>query len=531
LDEALAYEHAVRRRLRLQASVALAGQGGATFTPADAASLTGQLVLAHTAERAIRDGATGALPIDALSRRLELGPLDEDLALVAALLETDAVFALSLAAIAGGDPRHGVSAKLLAQLLGATTEDRDLAAMRPDDDHPLVRAGLLVSNEPPAVTTLRAWRMPPRVAAWLWGRDADDVALRRCGGLVTPPPRPDTTHLAEAMATARRLLGADRDDPAATALALRGPAGAGRRMVAALAAAEAGRACVQLDLARASTDRGAFELELAAFQREVWLRDAVPVVANLDALAGGDDAPRLALVTALADAARGPIAFTLSSAAAPTLERRTLELRIDAPDAVARGRMWRAALADAAVDGPALDGLAARYALTPALIDRAAASAVQLAGDGAPTPAQLQAGVASVIHERFGGLATHVEVRQRWDDLVLPQDTADDVRAFISRAGSAAKVYEQWGFRDKLQRGLGLAALLSGRPAPARRWWPGSSPRSWGSTCTRSTCRRWCRSTSARPRSSWRRCSTRPRPGTRCCCSTRPTRCSASAPR
>ena len=69
------------------------------------------------------------------------------------------------------------------------------------------------------------------------------------------------------------------------------------------------------------------------------------------------------------------------------------------------------------------------------------------------------------------------------------------------------------------------------RRAPARRSPPRSSPASSASTCSSSTCRRSSASTSARPRRTSTRSSTRPGPATSCCSSTRPTPCSASAPR
>ena len=86
------------------------------------------------------------------------------------------------------------------------------------------------------------------------------------------------------------------------------------------------------------------------------------------------------------------------------------------------------------------------------------------------------------------------------------------------------------GFRAVPSRGRGRAVLRAVR-ARARRWPRRWSPARSGSTCSRSTCRRWSASTSARPRRTSSASSTRPQPATSCCSSTRPTRCSASGPR
>ncbi len=478
MDAATSFEHAVRRRLRLTASLVHASQsGGLALT--EVAGLTAQLVLALAAERAIRDAATGSLPIDHVSRELSLTALDEDVLLVAAALETDAVLALSLSAIAGGEPRLGVTGKLLAQLLAsgvlpaeaeADAEYDPVRALRLDEHHPLVRAGLLTSADAGGlVATLRPWRTPARVAAYLWGDDAPDVDLARCGGMIAVPGGLVDGHFEQARAVLRRALAPDA--PADVAISIDGPLGSGRRLVVALAAGDLGRRALQLDVARMATDGHRFGLELTAFERECWLTGAVPVLANLDALTvaapSGPGDERLARLVTAIERASGPVVMTVSGAAPPTLERRTLTLKVTAPDAAARLRLWTAALP--AGDQPdALADLAARFALTPALITRAAANAQQLAVGATPTAGEVHAGIASVIHERFGGLASQVEIRQSWDDLVLPQDTLDDVRAFISRAGNAAMVYERWGFRDKLQRGLGLAALFSGPPGTGK---------------------------------------------------------------
>jgi SpoVK/Ycf46/Vps4 family AAA+-type ATPase len=112
--------------------------------------------------------------------------------------------------------------------------------------------------------------------------------------------------------------------------------------------------------------------------------------------------------------------------------------------------------------------IAQRYPMTPSAIGRAVANARMLAPSQVVEGPDLNAGAISVIQERFGGLAVPVHVAQRWEDLILPQDTMDDVTAYVSRAEHADRVYEQWGFRDKLQRGLGLAALFSGPPGTGK---------------------------------------------------------------
>jgi SpoVK/Ycf46/Vps4 family AAA+-type ATPase len=117
---------------------------------------------------------------------------------------------------------------------------------------------------------------------------------------------------------------------------------------------------------------------------------------------------------------------------------------------------------------PTLAEAVGLFGLTPGAIARAAANARLLSRGQVPTILELRGGVQAEIAERFGGLAQRVATTQRWDDLVLPQDTLDDVRSFAARAEHATLVYETWGFRRKLQKGLGLAALFSGPPGTGK---------------------------------------------------------------
>jgi SpoVK/Ycf46/Vps4 family AAA+-type ATPase len=148
-----------------------------------------------------------------------------------------------------------------------------------------------------------------------------------------------------------------------------------------------------------------------------------------------------------------------------------LRTRIEPPGGPLRTEIWTRALVGDDADAALPDYLIAaiqNYALTPGTIARAAANAKLLAGDQPLDPGFVRAGVAAEVQEQFGELARRVTVTQTWNDLVLPGDTLDDIKAFVSRAAHTSIVYDQWGFRDKLQRGLGLAALFSGPPGTGK---------------------------------------------------------------
>ncbi|MEJ7597833.1 MAG: ATP-binding protein [Kofleriaceae bacterium] len=77
-------------------------------------------------------------------------------------------------------------------------------------------------------------------------------------------------------------------------------------------------------------------------------------------------------------------------------------------------------------------------------------------------------GVQDNIAERLGELARRVDVKQAWSELVLAPDLMDDVKGLLGRVRHAHFVLERWGFRKKLARGTGVAALFSGPPGTGK---------------------------------------------------------------
>jgi len=63
---------------------------------------------------------------------------------------------------------------------------------------------------------------------------------------------------------------------------------------------------------------------------------------------------------------------------------------------------------------------------------------------------------------RLDLLAQHLEPKATWDDIVLPAEQMDLLRQIAGQVRQRHKVYEQWGFAKKMNRGFGISALFSG---------------------------------------------------------------------
>ena len=59
-------------------------------------------------------------------------------------------------------------------------------------------------------------------------------------------------------------------------------------------------------------------------------------------------------------------------------------------------------------------------------------------------------------------LATRVDSLSTWSDLVLPESQSGILRQIVANALQRARVYNQWGFATRYERGLGLSALFAG---------------------------------------------------------------------
>ena len=453
-------EAGVEFERRVESVLAAAARAARLLQPADAAT---------PAERSVHPERPEHGRAQRLARALHLTTDEVDLVWTAVARAVDPRVAPELRAVFGNDARAGVS---LAQqiALAALSAERSRALLATlDPRHPLRAHGLLIPAAPgeePYDVHAR-WTVPMRLWSFLRGDDRLDPAVSPVGCVVTPPGAPRLSAAQhELLARLRGWLAA----PEPTTIVLEGAGGSGRRTAVALAAAP--RTVIAIDFARIPARRA--EAVLFALRREVLLLDAVPVLANLDELwsrlAPGDETG-LAL-SAIIEAMAGPVVVTTST---PGIDlhaaaRMGLRTRWPLPDVATRRELWGHAVHDA-LEPAALDLVAIRYEMGAGGIHDAARSATHRAQQrGEPHPAlpDIVAGVQDNIAERLGELAQRVEVRQEWSELALSPDTHDDVRALIGRIRHAHRVLDGWGFRRKLARGTGVAALFSGPPGTGK---------------------------------------------------------------
>ncbi|MBK9031297.1 MAG: ATP-binding protein [Myxococcales bacterium] len=426
-------------------------------------------------ELALIDEARAAYPstrMAALAARIGLEPDDVEFLWFAVAWARDPLLAPHLHVLVA-EPQRGVTLVAFARVVGwAPARIRRLAG-RLGAGHPLLRHQLVVVTSAAPIGPLTPLLVPERVSAFLAGGDGVDAALAAIGGRVEVPSMlilGDGVDLnAERIALA---LGERRP----VVVVVTGPAGVGRRTVVAEAARRIGRDVVAADLGRVASGADIDEV-LHALRREVALTGAVPMVVGGETVAGdGPEATaRRGALTAFAAQVGVSVAIA-TTAGSVELDGADALVRYEVapPEAEARLALWRRALAadDAGVEvsEPVLAEIALRFRLVPGAIERAwRAAQVVMHGRGAQAPiaADLTEGVRRSTQERLGGLARAVHVKNDWQDLVLPEETREEIGVVVARARHAYQVLAEWGFARHVS-GDGIAVLFSGPPGTGK---------------------------------------------------------------
>jgi hypothetical protein len=63
---------------------------------------------------------------------------------------------------------------------------------------------------------------------------------------------------------------------------------------------------------------------------------------------------------------------------------------------------------------------------------------------------------------RLDLLAQRLDCKATWNDIVLPEEAINLLHRIALQVGRRSKVYDDWGFRAKMNRGLGISALFTG---------------------------------------------------------------------
>ena len=238
-----------------------------------------------------------------------------------------------------------------------------------------------------------------------------------------------------------------------------GTKSSGSRLVSAEISRSLGLPCFTMRAA----DIPAGTEERAQFAR-LWTREALLTGAALFIDAADGDVQETARLSSFLDAAWGPIAVEVREGS----EFKPIDgFRIPVPCLTAHERkaVWSESLGDAAsrMNG-SLDRIADYFDLDAETIRLAGGivrDATAKRTDSDPGKLAWQQ-CRSHARGSFEGLATRIQPRACWDDLILPEVQKETLRQIVAHVRQRSLVNGKWGFGERYSRGLGVTALFSG---------------------------------------------------------------------
>jgi hypothetical protein len=396
-----------------------------------------------------------------LSQRLGLSRFEQQVVLLCAAMELDTRIA-GLCACAQGDTNTPYLYHPTFALALALFDDPAWDAHSPE--RPLRYFRLLEINQPEArPLTTSALRADERIVNFVKGlNNLDD----RLASLLTPMATADVQLPPSQQAVVESIVRSLHQSSvmhAVPVIQLVGPNAASKRIIAGQVVAALGMHLYRLS---AETLPG-HAAELETFAR-LWQRETrlLPVALYVDAYETERGASLEAGATRSAPlnrflARNHGLCFLDTREVWPGLEEMAVVCDVANPTPAEQRTTWAIALGAVAGESPA--GLACQFNFDVLTIERITQSVL------AETPAhdaevgdRLWAACLASARPRLEALAQRLEPKATWDDMVLPAEATMLLHQIADQVRRRLQVYDEWGFRDRMNRGLGISVLFVG---------------------------------------------------------------------
>lgn len=246
---------------------------------------------------------------------------------------------------------------------------------------------------------------------------------------------------------------------------LSGADSAMKQAIAAAVCAKLGWGLLHLTAELLPADFGQFRLIQTLWQREAILTRSL-LLLDCDHVAEPTEAANAALaqtsaITRLMEACQQPM-FVFSRDRRSARQRPVFSFEVTQPTAIEQRQFWLQTLGNNPLT-PQVDKLVSHFNLSPLAIQTICAQGLSGSNaadaDGAN---RLWRACLSHARPRLEELAQPIRSQVGWDDLVMPSKEQQTLQAIVAQVKQRAKVYEQWGFGNRGQRGLGISALFAG---------------------------------------------------------------------
>jgi hypothetical protein len=147
------------------------------------------------------------------------------------------------------------------------------------------------------------------------------------------------------------------------------------------------------------------------------------------------------------------------------LQEDTFTVQVTQPSATEAFAAWSSGLAGHGQEAEIADTgsmLAGQFHLNLHEIAEVAQTAIQSAVGDTGLHDRLWSGCKELTRPRLDQLAQRLDAKARWADLVLPAEQMSLMQQIAGQVKERYKVYEQWGFANRMNRGFGITALFAG---------------------------------------------------------------------
>jgi SpoVK/Ycf46/Vps4 family AAA+-type ATPase len=417
-----------------------------------------------------------------LQRVYSLTDFDLDIILVALAPEIDLRYERLYAYLHDDVTRRRPSVDLTLNLLCTTGGDKLRQRERFAPDAPLVRDRLIdlyaEPQYPNAPLLSRCFRLDEQIVRLLLLDDSLDSRLATFCEMAAPQLPGECVPLQEAMLEQLHARAAE-DIESPLRIYFYGPENCGQHQAAQVLADDLESRLLIADLRSLTINSANASADLLlVLVREAWLRGALLYLRGVDTAAESAAPQHYRQLWQALKELPAHCVIEGKEGWIPAADRPqgVTTITFTYPDLAQRQQYWRQCLRLLTLEtsSETLTSLAQRYRLTFSQIQDAAA----VAATSAKTTLQ-QLGSVSDSKEYFleeflfaaaraqcghdlATLATKVEPRATWDDLVLPEDETAQLRELCDRFIYRDKVLYEWGFAKKLLYGFGITALFSG---------------------------------------------------------------------
>jgi hypothetical protein len=143
----------------------------------------------------------------------------------------------------------------------------------------------------------------------------------------------------------------------------------------------------------------------------------------------------------------------------------TISVDVGKPTAVEQRALWQQLLGEAADAQPR--HLAGHFDFNLGRIEQIAHGALAALEGNVAQPAEALAkslwqGALAHVRPALDQLAQRIEPKAGWDDLKLPDSEKALLRGIADQVAQRSTVYDDWGFRGRMNRGLSISVLFAG---------------------------------------------------------------------